>query len=255
MMPLIDSPRLTQPDRQAWSRLKRYDQALADQLPLDSMAERAKNIIHEFAEAGACYVSTSWGKDSTVVAHLAATSGMRLPLVWVRVEKWENPDCLAVRDAFLAQYGDVVDYHEYEVEATAPRWWEDNADTAPASQRTSRGGFTLAEKDFGSRHISGIRAEESRVRAIAQARWGDSSKSACRPIGRWTAVDVFAYLALHDLPVHPAYAMSVGGHLDRRWLRVSSLGGVRGADRGRADWEQMYYPDVVGGGVNTKQSL
>lgn len=59
-------------------------------------------------------------------------------------------------------------------------------------------------------------------------------------------MDVFAYLHKHDLPVHPAYAMTMGGFYDRRWLRVSSLGGLRGADRGRAEWEQQYYGDIVG---------
>ncbi|WP_151530549.1 MULTISPECIES: phosphoadenosine phosphosulfate reductase family protein [Corynebacterium] len=243
---LIDSTRLTAQDRAHWRRLARYDRLLAGQLPLDDMADKARDTIQVFAEQGPCYVSTSWGKDSMVVAHLAATSGLHLPLVWVRVEKWENPDCTKVRDAFLDRYGEHVDYHEYAVEATAPRWWESNAETVSGSRRTSRGGFTLAERDHGDRHISGIRAEESRVRAIAQARWGDASGRACRPIGRWSAVEVFAYLERHDLPVHPAYAMSVGGRLDRRWLRVSSLGGVRGADRGRSEWESTYYPDVVG---------
>lgn len=247
-MPLIDSPRLTEQDRAAWSRLERYDQALAQSPVLEKKTQQAQQVIRDFAASGPCYVSTSWGKDSTVVAHLAATSGVRLPLVWVRVKKWENPDCLPVRDAFLSQYGHLVDYEEIEVEATARRWWEDGAELAPASQRTSRGGFTIAEARHGGRHISGVRAEESRVRRIAQARWGDASKNACRPIGTWAATDVFAYLHKHNLPVHPAYAMSYGGRLDRRWLRVSSLGGIRGADKGRADWEAHYYPDVIKGG-------
>lgn len=244
-MPLIDSPRLTARDREAWDRLARYDALLAQDPSLTTMAERARQVIRDFAAAGPCYVSTSWGKDSTVLAHLAATSGVKLPLVWVRVQQWENPDCPAVRDTFLAQYGHLVDYEEIEVEATAPRWWETGADDAPTSQRTSRGGFTIAEKRHGRRHISGVRAEESRIRRLAQARWGDAGPAAARPIGRWQATHVFAYLHHHNLPVHPAYAMSHGGRLDRRWLRVSSLGGIRGADRGRAEWEAHYYPDIV----------
>lgn len=239
---LIDSPRLTAADRAAWERLARYDQKLAATLPLDAMADRARQVIRDFAAAGPCYASTSWGKDSTVIAHLVATCGVRIPLVWVRVQRWENPDCAAVRDAFLARFPHV-DYHEYEVEAGAPRWWETS--DAPPPGRTARGGFTLAERDHGRRHISGVRAEESRVRRIAQARWGDAGPAAARPIGRWTAVDVFAYLTRHDLPIHPAYAMSHGGRLDRRWLRVASIGGIRGADRGRAEWEAHYYPDIV----------
>lgn len=242
-MPLIDSPRLTDADRKAWQAYGRYDHTLGRALP--AKVEKAHKVIRDFAHRGPCYASTSWGKDSTVLAHLIATSGIKLPLVWVRVKKWENPDCPAVRDAFLAKFGHLVEYEEIEVEATATRWWEDGAEFKPASQRTSRAGFQIAESRHGGRHISGIRAEESRVRGIAQRRWGDASAKACRPLGWWSATDVFAYLYSYDLPVHPAYAMSYGGKLDRRWLRVSSLGGVRGADKGRAEWEAAYYGDIV----------
>lgn len=230
-------------DREAWARLERYDAALAGSLPLGRMADQARTVIEEFAKSP-CYASTSWGKDSTVLAHLVATSQADIPLVWVRVQDLENPDCLLVRDAFLDQYPQVH-YEEIEVEATAARWWEDGAQDAPNSQRTSRGGFAIAEARHGARHISGIRAEESRVRGMAMARWGEAGPRAARPIGRWTATDVFAYLHRHDLPVHPAYSYSHAGRLDRRWLRVSSLGGVRGSDRGRSEWEQSYYPEVI----------
>lgn len=242
---LIDSPRLKRGDREAWEDLVRYDEVISRSPRIPVITARAQEDIRIFADQGPCFVSTSWGKDSVVLAHLAATSGVVLPLCWVRVEKWENPDCLAVRDAFLSKYGDCVDYHEYEVEATAPRWWEDGADEASPSRRTSRGGFTLAEREHGKRHISGVRAEESRVRRIAMARWGTIGPYAARPIGNWSAVDIFAYLHKYDLPIHPAYAMSMAGHYDRRWLRVSSLGGIRGAERSRADWEAAYYPEIV----------
>lgn len=61
-------------------------------------------------------------------------------------------------------------------------------------------------------------------------------------------MDVFAYLAARDLPVHPAYAMSHGGRLDRRWLRVGSIGGTRALGRGRMEWESAYYGDVITAG-------
>ena len=59
----------------------------------------------------------------------------------------------------------------------------------------------------------------------------------------------FAYLYRHDLPIHPAYAMSFGGALDRRWIRVSAVGGERGAEKARADWEEYYYPEIVARGT------
>lgn len=247
-MPLIKSPRHTRRDLETWERLEAYDQALADRLPITEMEDKAWDVIAKFWEQdpGVGYASTSWGKDSTVLAHLIAQLPLDIPLVWVRVERWENPECELVRDQYLDLHPHMRDrYHEIIVPATARRWWHPDAETESKTRRTSRGGFDQAAARFGARHISGIRAEESRVRRIAQSRWGHYSDGACRPIGTWKATDVFAYLYARGLPVHPAYAMSVGGALDRRWLRVSSLGGVRGADRGRAEWEARYYPDVI----------
>lgn len=42
----------------------------------------------------------------------------------------------------------------------------------------------------------------------------------------------------------PAYAQSFGGHRDRQWLRVSSIGGMRGIEHGRIEWEETYYPEI-----------
>lgn len=66
-----------------------------------------------------------------------------------------------------------------------------------------------------------------------------------RPILHWPTWAVFAYLYDHDLPVHPSYAMTMGGRLDRERLRVDGLGGYRGRDMGRAEWERTYYGDIM----------
>jgi len=92
--------------------------------------------------------------------------------------------------------------------------------------------------------VSGVRGEESGVRKLRMRRWGTSSERTCAPIGWWCGGDVFAYLHQHDLPVHPAYAMSFGGTLDRNRIRVASLGGERGTGFGRRDWEHRYYRDA-----------
>ena len=59
------------------------------------------------------------------------------------------------------------------------------------------------------------------------------------------ALETFGYLAAHDLPVHPAYAMLGGGRWERDRIRVASLGGRRGDGIGRAEWEREYYSDVL----------
>lgn len=73
---------------------------------------------------------------------------------------------------------------------------------------------------------------------------GLSSLHTCAPIGWWSDTDVFAWLAARDLPVHPAYACSMGGMLERRHLRVAGIGGDRGTGFGRREWERRYYPEM-----------
>lgn len=239
---LLDSPRLSRADIAHWDRLSVYDQMLAAATDLDTLSERSIDVIARFAAAGPACVSTSWGKDSTVLVDLVGRSGVTLPVVWMRVHGHDLPECEDVRDRMLAQHPHL-EYHELLMPPQPARWWDDEA--ATQSKARADLGWRMIAQRFTPRHITGIRAEESRIRRIVQARWGDASDGAARPIGAWDATDVFAYLHARNLPVHPAYAMSKGGHYDRRWLRVHSLGGVTGADRGRADWEQAYYGDVI----------
>lgn len=230
-MGLILSSRFRRGDLDAWRQREAMDDLYLDARRGDigRLAGRALLEIDAFATAGPCYVGVSWGKDSVTVAHVARILG--LPLVWVRVEGVENPDCPAVRDAYLARH--PSDYHEIEA-----------ASGATEGKRTSALGFAEAARCFGDRYVSGVRAEESTARRMRVASLGLSSARTCAPIGRWSGAEVFAYLRLHDLPVHPAYACSMAGALDRIRLRVGAVGGDRGTGRGRSEWERLYYPDV-----------
>ena len=51
--------------------------------------------------------------------------------------------------------------------------------------------------------------------------------------------------AKHNLPVHPAYAMLMGGRLDRIRMRVAWLGLKHGRRFGRHEWEMRYYRDEM----------
>lgn len=232
-MPLIRVPQHTPEDLAAWERLEREDAAWAARPRLGELAAAALDLLADFRPD---YVSCSWGKDSLVLAHLAWTlgelGGHRAPLVWVRVRDRENPWCPAVRDAYLAAHS--CEYHEIEADA------EDAVTADGRRALTSGAGFREAARRFGPRRATGLRGDESggRRRRMEQGLvLGDS----CAPLGHWTARDVYAYLYRERLPVHPAYAMSHGGRLDRDRLRVASLGGDRGRGMGRAEWERRYY--------------
>lgn len=232
-MPLIVTHRHRPEDLRHWAACERVDTINARRLAkrLAWKAEQARAVMRAFVEGGG-YLGISWGKDSVVCAHLLhqlEAGGIDYPSVWVRVEGWENPDCTLVRDAFLSRWP-LRGYDEIKTKAGANR-----------GGGTSAPGFALAARLHGDRHISGVRAAESTVRAIAMSRWGTATDRTCRPIGRWTTEEVFVYLHTHGLPVHPAYGYTMGGLHDRLRIRTGSLGGSRGNGMGRAEWETAYY--------------
>lgn len=238
---IINPSRMRPEDRGPWLIAERGDKAAARLLPLDALADRSLDAIEAFARSGSCYAGVSWGKDSTVLAHLVWRLGVErdvvIPLVHVVVQPIRNPDCPAVRDAFLAAHP-----HAYEEHVA---WCSRDSDGWHATG-TLEAGFARAVASYGDRHVSGVRGEESGQRALRMRRWGTTTENTCAPLGWWTARHVFAYLAAHNLPVHPAYACTLGGRLDRERIRVSSLGGERGRTMGRLEWERIYYSDALG---------
>lgn len=234
---LIRVPQHSTDDLAVWQLRERADDINAQRTKFRVRERNALAEIRSFAELGPCYAGVSWGKDSVVVAHLvvqlARAGGPAIPLIWVRVEPRENPHCALVRDAFFARVGP----HPYEevVEQCEHR------DGDWIAEGTLERGFSRAGKLCGDRYVSGIRGDESGVRALRMARHGTSTTRTCAPIGQWSGDEVFAYLFARDLPVHPAYAMTWGSRLDRNRVRVATLGGRRGDGWGRATWEWHYY--------------
>lgn len=232
---LIPSPRHSATDLAAWEAHERNDARrwLVERRRIERMAAEAGALIAGIARDA--YGGVSWGKDSVVVAHLIRLWAPAVPLVWVRLPRWDNPDCEAVRDAFRARF--IGAYEEIvcpDVEAGPDGY-------LPTGSR--RPGYGVAAARW-TRRITGIRAEESPTRRASIAR-GLVTEHTASPIGHWRARDVYLYLHAHDLPVHPAYACSRGGLLDRDRIRVASLGGLRGTGHGRREWEMHYYGDEM----------
>lgn len=243
---LIDSPRITDRDRAAWDRLHRYDVMLAQAQTWPGRIERAVAEIARWwaGDDGTGNCSVSWGKDSVVVAHLTALSGLPIPLVWVRSDPFETPECEQVRDAFLARHP-RLDYREVSVPLRNPKRGEPGHEDHVLNRRHPSQDV-LREALGRHRYISGVRAQESRVRDLSIASRGLTTANTCRPIGRWSAADVFAYLAREDLPIHPVYAMSMGGVMDRQWLRVHPLCSTLSHTKtDHAGWELRYYGDHI----------
>ena len=249
---LLSSPRFRRGDLDVWATRAKVDPLRAQ---LRGFAKREQDALADmlaFARAGACYVGVSWGKDSMVVAHLAwrlqAEHGVRLPLAWVRREPVDNPDCEAVRDAFAARFD--VPHHEFRIDcehdpAHPECWWVAGDTRRTPDARPKQQGFARVAARFGDRYISGVRAAESGARVKRMAVHGVSTARTCAPIGWWPTADVYAYLDRYDLPIHPSYAMSLGGTYDRDRVRVGSIGSHHGVGHGRAAWELAYYPEIA----------
>jgi phosphoadenosine phosphosulfate reductase len=236
---LIPSPRHRPADLELWSDLEEADQTLARMPRIEWLADRSIDEIKSFVPRGPCYCSVSWGKDSVALAHLVVRSGVAMPLVHVHAAPVANPESHAVRDAFLGRY--PCDYHEITIDYRATYGITDLEERGLAGDRV----FFAAFRRFGPRYLSGIRSDESGGRKIRMRRWGLTSENACAPLGWWRGHEVFAYLALHDLPVHPSYAMLGAGRWERKHIRVDELAGRRGTQFGRAEWEAEYYGDFL----------
>lgn len=233
---LIPSPRHTDTDLRVWAELEDADRAWGESRRVAWKAAGSMAAIHQFLREGPAYCGVSWGKDSVVLAEMAcwvgSQHGLIAPLIWVRVDPVGNPDCPAVRDAFLSRWPHHP-YHEIGV-------GHDGRGTGRLKK-----GFAEVGRRFGLRHLSGLRADESGGRKISMRHRGLVTEKSCRPLGWWTAADVFGFLAFHGLPVHPAYACLGGGRWLREHLRVATLGGERGSQFGRAEWEREYYGDYL----------
>lgn len=220
---LIESERHRPADLELWRELEAADAIHAG--TLDSKIDRAKAVVERFA-AGGCCAAVSWGKDSTVIAHLCY---QWMPVYWVRWPASDNPHSQRVEDLFCRQFPNAI-----VVNITAPDSDDDDGTI----------GFRML-RDTHPKRVTGIRADESTSRRMSAIVHGLQTDTSCRPILHWSAADVFAYLYRFDLPVHPNYAMLGGGRWNREHLRVDSIGGLRGRGFGRNEWEQEYYPDVL----------
>jgi phosphoadenosine phosphosulfate reductase len=233
-MGLIASPRHRPRDLDQWSRLERTLDARVAKSPRLEARERAAldDICAFTVRCPQCCIAASWGKDSVVLAHLCWRAEIRRPLVHVAHDD-DNPDSPAVRDAFLARW--PMEYHELMV-------CDEEGDDDLSWAASCRAFFAEMNSRWPTR-LSGLRAEESSARKMRAKIWGISSPNTCAPLQNWRVTDVFGYLCKHDLPVHPVYAMLGEGRWERATLRVDVLGGRRGTEFGRAEWERLYYPE------------
>ena len=235
-MPLLPSPRHRPADLRAWSSVSAMDRI--EPPGFRGRLREAQLAVSDFLAGGPAYVGVSWGKDSVVVADLVLRMEPEVPLLKCIVQPVDNPENAAVRDAFLAIHP-TARLYESEV-------WCSLDDRGWHQRGTLQAAFAAFEGASGiDRYISGVRAEESAIRLLAVFRHGMVGERTCRPLAHWTSRDVFHYIHTNGLPLHPNYAMSMGGHHERGRLRVASLSGKAGREMGRLQIEKHYYREEM----------
>jgi len=235
---LIECERHTGKDLSLFYEMFEADKINFNLLKVMNKERKAIEIIKEFYNQhnGKIYCAVSWGKDSVVTADLCIKTKLNIPLIWIKVKPIFNPYCELVRDLFLLN---DIQYKEYEIKCLI-----DNNNNVHA-KGTLEKGFNKAVDEFGENYITGIRSEESAIRTLRSKVYGTTSIKTCAPINYWKYEDIFAYLAYYNLPIHPNYAMLGDGRYNRKNIRVASLGGKRGRERGRYEWEKEYYSDYI----------
>lgn len=148
---LIPSVRHRVEDLAIWKELEEADRLQYSFRRLDAKVHRSREIIRDFANDGPCVVMSSWGKDATVVASLAAS--FSIPVVHIS-QPDSDPTCEAdeVANLFLERFPHA-DYHVVRVHKTGQPF----VPGKPTPELLA--GIEQCRQRWGSRWINGLRRE------------------------------------------------------------------------------------------------
>lgn len=218
---------------------------------------KTENMLLEHAQANAGYVAWSGGKDSTVVAHLAVTRQLGLPLVWFH-SGLEFPETEEYIHELAAEWNaDLVVVRAKPDALTLLEesgFWDHDASTVIADTSFHdvliRKPSEAAHTRFGPGEALGLRATESAGRRALLASTGGvyarrDGTRVCAPIWAWKDQDVTSYLAEHGVPLNPVYAKQAALGVPPQDQRAGLVLDGNALDRsGRATWIRLGWPNL-----------
>jgi 3'-phosphoadenosine 5'-phosphosulfate sulfotransferase (PAPS reductase)/FAD synthetase len=199
----------------------------------------------------------SWGKDSTVLGHLALET-LEHPLQMAHLKcAHEIPggECVAAYFAERAQIHELQPINTLEESLV---WLRDVGLPHERAKSVQQRIIKTRKKDRATEWLRGIgfevtalgmRAQESLARKACMKYHGltyqlkDSGHWVTNPIGHWSHADVWAYLVSRELPWHPLYDHEWAGQT-RETIRNGGWLYTDGADRGWAAWLRRFYPEL-----------
>lgn len=222
-----------------------------------------QRVMRELPKLGACVVSTSWGKDSTALAHLA-------------LEVWGSVDLFHMPYSLLPGYEEVVKaaesdsrvrVHRLEVpgqesitladvveflreHGLAHEW--SRAKLATLERTRNKRWATDWACDRGFRVVClGLRAAESRSRRMHLLSHGMTYRKSevpelwhSNPLAWWSHRDLWAYIFSRGLVYAEVYDRETHG-LTRETIRSGGWINTDGAAlRGTIAWLRFHFPDA-----------
>jgi phosphoadenosine phosphosulfate reductase len=200
----------------------------------------AKEIIADALDKyqGKIAIACSFGKDSMVVLHLAQEIQSDIPIFTV-MTPFKPKETFEYKDKMIEHYNlNITEYMSDEpVDMTLPKRDPDECCRIYKVNPTKR-----AVKNLDA-WICGLRNTEGRTRKDYEEIEKKGNLIKINPILNWTELDIWRYIAINKIPVHPYYAKgyrSLGCEpctnlvpddaLERegRWIGTSKCGGECG---------------------------
>ncbi|NHJ40987.1 MAG: phosphoadenylyl-sulfate reductase [Asgard group archaeon] len=168
-----------------------------------SKIKRAKQIIFDAIKrfGDKVEVACSFGKDSMVVVHLALQIKPDIRIFTI-MTPFKPKETFEYKDKMIDHYNlNLVEYMSSEkVDPTLPKNDPDECCRILKVEPTKK-----AVKNLQA-WICGLRNTEGRTRKNYKELEEKNGLIKINPILNWTELDVWRYLAINNIPVHPFYA-------------------------------------------------
>jgi phosphoadenosine phosphosulfate reductase len=204
---------------------------------MDPKFENSKDIIREAIKRyDKTVVACSFGKDSIVLVHLCIEIKPDISVFTV-MTPFKPKETLEYKDRIIKLWN--LNITEYMADNKVPQdLWKTDPDECCKILKVEPTKEAVASYDCW---ISGLRNNEGRTRSDYQVWEKSGSLMKVNPILEWTEADVWRYIAVNRIPVHPWYGegyrsigcapcSNPGGMLERdgRWKGTSKCGGECG---------------------------
>lgn len=182
------------------------------------VAKARQDISEMISMCSSTYVSVSWGKDSTVLAHLVLSIDNNVPLVhWSSEQEKHISNFDVVRDDFLTRFGGkYIDVKDDDLMSGKLR----NAGKEWSLSNGYDGVFIgLTKEESKARKYTLSMADKNNIFTYT-----DGFRRSC-PLADWTVEDITAYVAANELKMLNLYERY--GMNTRTSSRIKQSGATR----------------------------